>query len=227
MRQQLLIFSMALLVSLSACGSATQSEAEMEAGAAAEGTADRQSTEVEPSTPPEPKTAVVAAGTVLEVRLTRGISSGTNQTGDEFESLLERDLTIDGTIVIPRGSTVTGRLLDVKGSAKVKGRAEMTLVLTEIAVGEEQYPVQTDPISIQAEGTKGRDTAVIGGAAGVGALIGGIVGGKKGAAIGAATGGGAGTAGVLMTKGKEVELSPEQQFSFRLQQDLEVKLSAE
>ena len=87
--------------------------------------------------------------------------------------------------------------------------------------------MQTDPIPIQAEGTKGRDTAVIGGAAGVGALIGGIVGGKKGAAIGAATGGGAGTAGVLMTKGKEVELSPEQQFSFRLQQDLEVKLSAE
>ena len=227
MRQQLLIFSMALLVSLSACGSATQSEAEMEAGAAAEGTADRQSTEVEPSTPTEPKTAVVAAGTVLEVRLTGGISSGGNQTGDEFESLLERDLTIDGTIVFPRGSTVTGRLLDVKGSAKVKGRAEMTLVLTEIAVGEEQYPVQTDPIRIQAEGTKGRDTAVIGGAAGVGALIGGIVGGKKGAAIGAATGGGAGTAGVLMTKGKEVELGPEQQFSFRLQQDLEVKLSAE
>ena len=129
--------------------------------------------------------------------------------------------------MIPRGSTVTGRLLEVKGSAKVKGRAEMTLVLTEIAVGEEQYPVQTDPIPIQAEATKGRDTAVIGGAAGVGALIGGIVGGKKGAAIGAATGGGAGTAGVLMTKGKEVELSPEQQFSFRLQQDLEVKLSAE
>ena len=49
-------------------------------------------------------------------------------------SLLERDVTIDGTIVVPRGSTGTGRLLDVKGSARVKGRAEMTLVLTEIAV---------------------------------------------------------------------------------------------
>ena len=227
MRQLLLIFSMALLVSLSACSPATQPEAEREAGAAAEGTADQQSTEVEPPAPTEPKTAVVVAGTVLEVRLTRGISSGTNRTGDVFESLLERDLTIDGTIVVPRGSTVTGRLLDVKGSAKVKGRAEMTLVLTEIGVGEEQYPVQTDKIRIQAEGTKGRDTAVIGGAAGVGALIGGIVGGKKGAAIGAATGGGAGTAGVLMTKGKEVEFGPEQQFAFRLQQDLEVRLSAE
>ena len=70
------------------CSPATQSEAEMEAGAAAEGTPDQPSTEVEPSTPPEPKTAVVVAGTVLEVRLTGGISSGTNQTGDEFESLL-------------------------------------------------------------------------------------------------------------------------------------------
>ena len=155
MRQLLLIGSMSLLVSFSACGSTTQSEAEMETGAVAEGTADQQSTEVEPSTPLEPNTAVVAAGTVLEVRLTRGISSGTNQTGDEFESLLERDLTIDGTIVIPRGSTVTGRLLDVKGSAKVKGRAEMTLVLTEIGVGRGTIPGADRPDPDPGRGDQG------------------------------------------------------------------------
>ena len=51
-------------------------------------------------------------------------------------------------------------------------------------------------------------------------VIGGIAGGGKGAAIGAAVGGGAGTAGVLLTKGKEVEFPAETKFEFELQKDV-------
>ena len=74
--------------------------------------------------------------------------------------------------------------------------------------------------SFEAESTKGRDAAVIGGAAGVGAAIGAIAGGKKGAATGAAVGGGAGTGTVLATKGKEVDLPAESKLDFTLNKDV-------
>ena len=50
----------------------------------------------------------------------------------------------------------------------------------------------------------------------LGAAIGAIAGGGKGAAIGAATGAGAGTAGVLLSRGKPLVLSPETVLSFQL-----------
>ncbi|MDA2936889.1 hypothetical protein MYX75_01320 [Acidobacteria bacterium AH-259-A15] len=179
---------------------------------------------IEPPPPPRPITAVVSEGTVLEVRLAEVVSTKTNKSGDQFEALLDKDLIGDGKIVVPQGSKVIGEVLDLQESGKVKGRAGMTLILTEIHVGGRKYPIETNEIEVRAEGTKGRDAKVIGGATGVGALIGGILGGKKGAAIGAAVGGGAGTAKVLTTKGKEVEFQAEQLFSFRLEKDIQVKL---
>ena len=108
--------------------------------------------------------------------------------------------------------------------AEVEGRAEMTITLTELRLGEEAYRVKTGNITIQAEGTQGRDAKIIGGAAGVGALLGEIIGGKKSAAAGAAVGGGAGTATVLTTKGKEVEFQAEHKFSFSLSREVEATL---
>ncbi|MFQ5929076.1 MAG: hypothetical protein ACE5MK_05215 [Acidobacteriota bacterium] len=179
---------------------------------------------VEPPPPPRVITAVVPEGTVLEVRLAEAVSTKTDKSGDQFEALLDKDLIVDGKIVVAQGSKVIGELLDLQESGKVKGRAGMTLILTEIHVGGERYPIETNTIEARAEGTKGRDAKVIGGATGVGAVIGGILGGKKGAAIGAAVGGGAGTARVLTTKGREVEFQAEQLFSFRLEKGIQVKL---
>lgn len=179
---------------------------------------------LEPSPPPQPTTAIVPEGTVLEVRLAEPLSTKTNKNGDELVALLDKDLVVGGKVVFPEGSRAYGRLLAVKGSGRVEGLAEMTITLTEIHLGQEIYQVGTSAITVQAEGTKGRDAKVIGGAAGVGALVGGLIGGKKAAAVGAAVGGGAGTATVLTTKGQEVEFELEHKFSFNLSRELEVKL---
>ena len=214
------VFSTIFLMSLFACSSdVAQPESHAEAASTA------LSAE-EPLASPQPTTAVLPAGTALRVRLAKRLSTRTNQSGDEFETLLDEDLVVDGTVVVPVGSKVTGKLLNVVEPGKVKGRAQMTLLLTQIQVGEGSYRIESNRTTIRAEGTRRQDAKVIGGATGVGALIGAIAGGKKGAAIGAATGGGAGTATVLMTKGKEVNLEPEREMSFRLQKELEVKLLA-
>ncbi len=179
---------------------------------------------VEPPPTPEPETIRVPVGTALDVRLAEPISTRTNKAGDSLVAILDQDLVVDGKVVFPEGTKAYGRLLAVEGSGRVEGRAEMTITLTELRVREETYQVETGNITIQAEGTGGRDAKVIGGAAGVGALLGGIIGGKKGAAVGAAVGGGAGTATVLTTKGKEVEFQPEHKFSFSLSREVEATL---
>jgi hypothetical protein len=177
-----------------------------------------------PPPPPEPVVVQVPAGAVLEVRLAESLSTSSNESGDRFETILDQDLIVDGEVVARQGTLVRGRLLESVESGKVKGRARMELTLTHIDLGGEQRLIRTNSIALEAEGTQSRDAKVIGGAAAVGAVIGAIAGGRKGAAIGGATGGGAGTAGVLLTRGKEVELNKEQLFSFRIEEPFEVRI---
>jgi hypothetical protein len=177
-----------------------------------------------PAAPPRPMTAVVAAGTPIEVRLSQALSSGENKAGDKFEGTLAQDLEIDGRIVAPKGSVVVGKVAEVEESGRVSGRARMSLALTEIHAGQSTYPVRTNTLSFEAESTKGRDAKTVGATTGVGAIIGAIAGGKKGAAIGAVVGAGAGGGTVLATKGKEVKLEPEQRLSFKLENDVEMRI---
>jgi hypothetical protein len=99
----------------------------------------------------------------------------------------------------------------------------LSITLSEIAVGNTSYPIQTNTLSFEAEKTTKQDATKVGIGAGVGAIIGAIAGGGKGAAIGAAVGGGAGTATVLATKGKDVKFPVEARFSFVLKGDLGIK----
>jgi hypothetical protein len=166
----------------------------------------------------------VSSGTSLPVRLSQALDSGKNKTGEKFEATLDQNLVVDGQTVAPRGSVVVGKLAGVEGSGRVEGLAKMSLVLTEIRIGGESYPISTNTLSFEAEKTVKKDAAKVGIGAGIGAAIGAIAGGGKGAAIGAAVGGGAGTATVLATKGKEVAFEPEQKLTFTLKQDLQVTL---
>jgi hypothetical protein len=174
--------------------------------------------------PAKPKPIVVASGTKLPVRLAQALNSGKNKAGDKFEAVLDQDLAVEGLTVAPRGSVLVGKLVSVEGSGRVEGLARMSLTLTEIRIGGESHPIDTDTLSFQAESTVKQDATKIGVGAGIGAAIGAIAGGGKGAAIGAATGGGAGTAVVLATKGKEVAFAAEQKLTFTLKQDLAVTI---
>lgn len=177
-----------------------------------------------PAAPAKPKPLVVAAGTKLPVRLAHALSSAKNKAGDKFEAVLDQDLAVEGVTVAPRGSVLVGKLVSAEGSGRVEGLARMSLTLTEIRIGGESHPIDTDTLSFQAESTVKQDATKIGVGAGIGAAIGAIAGGGKGAAIGAAAGGGAGTAAVLVTKGKEVTFEPEQKLTFTLKQDLTVTI---
>jgi hypothetical protein len=172
--------------------------------------------------PSIPTTIQVPEGTELSVLLIDSISTGKNKTGDQFLASLAEPIVVDGRTIVDRGTKVQGRVVDAEGSGRVKGTANIRLVLTSILDGAKTYPIVTKPFVAEAEKTKGRDAGIIGGAAGVGAAIGALAGGKSGAAKGAVIGGAAGTGTVLATKGKEVEFDSESKLKFTLEKGAEL-----
>ena len=171
---------------------------------------------------PEPK-VVIPAGTRFRVALIDAVSSDKSHPGETFMASLAEPVVVDGKTVLEKGTKVQGRVVDSKESGRVKGRASIELILTEILrANGDHVSISTKPYRAVAESTKKRDAAIIGGGAGVGAAIGAIAGGGKGALIGAAVGGGAGTGTVLATKGKEIHYSPETRLPFTLAAPVEI-----
>ncbi|MFQ5737612.1 MAG: glycine zipper family protein [Acidobacteriota bacterium] len=173
--------------------------------------------------PPAPAKVVLPQGTPIQVRLGEAVDSRSDRTGDNFEAVLDKELIVNGKVIAAQGSRLIGRLENVSTAGKVKGRAQLELALVSIEIQGRMYQLETNFIGIQAPGSKSKDAKVVGVGAGIGALIGAIAGGKKGAAIGTLIGGGAGTVGVLSSKGKSARLEKEHLLTFRLERDLEVE----
>jgi hypothetical protein len=165
---------------------------------------------------------ILPEGTELLVRLVQGLSSEKNQKGQSFEVTLDKDVVVNGRTVAARGSRLQGVVLAAEGSGRVSGRAKMSITLEQLQASGKQYPIETNTLSFEAEGTGGRDAGRIAGSTGIGTLIGAIAGGGRGAAIGAAIGGGVGIGATVLTKGKEVEFGAETLFSFQLAKPLEI-----
>jgi hypothetical protein len=158
------------------------------------------------------------------VSLRTPVASDTSAVEDPVTAGLRSALVVDGRTLLPTGTDLHGHVTNVAQSAKVKGRAELSLRFSSLVLNGERLDIRTASIARQAEATKKKDAAKIGIPAAGGALIGGIVGGKKGAAIGAGVGGGAGTAAVLSTRGQEVRLAAGTPLSVRLTEPLTVRV---
>ena len=151
----------------------------------------------------------VPAGTRLPVVLDTPVASNTSRVEQSISGHVSRDVTINGTVVVPAGSQVLGVVTSARRSGKVKGRAYIGIRFTTLVPkgSSERYRIETASIGRMAPATKKNDAIKIGAPAAGGALIGALVGGKKGALIGTGVGGGAGTAVVLTTRGKEVGIA--------------------
>lgn len=171
------------------------------------------------------KKVTVPAGTRLMIRMIDGVDSSKNKVGYKFRASLEANLTVDGKVVAPKGTTVYGRLAEAKSAGRMKGGSALTLELTDISIGNTLYPLVSSDYQVAGKGS-GKKTArrTIGGA-GLGALIGGIAGGGKGAAIGVAAGAGAGVMASVLTKGEQVRVPSETLLEFRLMQPAPLPVS--
>jgi hypothetical protein len=170
----------------------------------------------------------IPAGTRLTIALDTSIGSATSRVEQPVHAHLTRPVVVAGQTALPQGTAVSGVVTDATKSAKVKGRAHVAVRFDSVSPRgqDDRYKIETAAVARTAPATKKKDALTIGGPAAGGALIGGLIGGKKGALIGTAAGGGAGTAVVLSTSGKEVQLAKGTALTLRLTQPLTIRVES-
>jgi hypothetical protein len=99
---------------------------------------------VPPPPPPPPPPVVVPAGTVLTVRINQALSTKTVQTGATFTGSVMTPITIEGKMVIPAGSDVTGTVTSAQKAGKFKGGATLNLALSSLTVHGHAYNIVTE-----------------------------------------------------------------------------------
>ena len=154
-----------------------------------------------PSTPAPAPGTIVPSGTALSLTMDSEVSTKDKVVGDAFTATLASDVVVDGKVVFPAGSTVSGHVAEAERPGKTSGRGRMVLSYDTITAYGHSYSIDTMGAAIQGKsGTAGDATKVVGGAA-AGAILGKILGGKAG--TGAAIGAAAGTGAALMTRGPD------------------------
>ena len=166
----------------------------------------------------------VPESTHLEVTLDNSLASDTTRAEETVKATVSSPVVVDGTTVIPSGSTLLGTVTHVQESGRVKGRAELGLRFDRLKVGSVTYDIATTPLAYRAPSTTKDDAIKIGIGAAAGAAIGAIAGGKKGAGIGTAVGAGGGTAVVLATDGDEIRLAAGHALKIVLTEPLAIRL---
>ena len=171
------------------------------------------------------KSFTLRQGTRIDVRLLNTIGSSRNRSGDSFRATVDQPIEVNGAVIAPRGSTVTGEVVSARPSGHLKTPPELAVTLTSLEVGGKHYEITTSTDSWRGRSHKKHDAKWIGGLAGAGALVGALAGHGEGAAIGAAAGAGAGTAGAYATGKHDITLASETRLRFVLRRPVTVTAS--
>lgn len=175
-----------------------------------------------PAAPPPPKTVTVPAGTAVNVRLTQDIDVDTTTAGKSFKALVDDPVSVNGSIVIPRGASAVLQAVKVEQSGKMKGSDKISLKMHSFSLGGMVYDVTSGYVESKGKGEGKKTARKVGGGAGLGAIVGGIAGGGEGAAIGAAVGGITGAA--VASGGEEhLKLPAETRLQFVLNAAVKVR----
>lgn len=179
----------------------------------------------------------IPADTLFHLKLNTALSSKTARVGDPISATVTAPVVVDGSVAVPDGSKVTGKVTSVQPAQRRKNgtigvaftRLELpdgtsrTIVGSLASLSEDGKQRETDAEGrVKGKSTTKRNVIFIGGGAGVGAAIGAAAGGGKGAGIGAAIGAGVGAAGALLSKGHEAEVASGTAIGMRLDKSVTV-----
>jgi hypothetical protein len=182
----------------------------------------------------------LGAGTIIRVRMLNDLASGINQAGDTFRSAVIQNVFEDGTIVIPAGSEIDGRVARVASGEGLGSDGSMTIrpetvILPDGTRFHVYAMVSGTPDSHNRVGQEGeitpglqvkRDSISYGAGVGAGAATGAILGGPVGALAGTLVGAAAVTAH-LLTSHPQATLNEGAPVEFTLTQPLRLVPAAQ
>ncbi len=158
------------------------------------------------------------AGTIIRVQMDNGINSKVSKINDTFTTTIVDPVSVRGTVVIPIGTIIEGKVLKVKRAA-IGNKNGILLVSFEkltFANGEKRNIKGVLVEELVAETSQTTTVlAIIGGTA-VGGILGSVSNVDNGGLIGAGIGAGAGTGIAFLRKGKDVEIETDEKFEIKL-----------
>lgn len=169
---------------------------------------------------PDCAPAIIPVGTRLRVRMGQTLDTRRTRPGQRFVAYLAEPLMAGNRIVIPKGTTFTGHVVEAKSSGRLKGRAVLGVTLDSFSLSGATYPIATAADLRASRSHKKRNLEIIGGGSGAGAATGAVAGGGVGALIGAGAGAAAGTTGAIITGKKNVTIPAETSLSFTLHREI-------
>jgi len=190
-----------------------------------------------------PADIIVPPGTKIPLSLLNSLNTKHTSEGDRVYLQTSFPIVVDGRIIIPRGSYVTGTVTEVKRAGRVKGKSEIFLRFDSLTLpngvtrdfrarlsGADADAGELDRKEgkIQGEGDKSGDTRRVAETTAAGAGVGGIAGSTAGHAgmgvgVGAAAGAVAGLASVLVSRGPDVVLPKGTSFEMILDRPVRYK----
>jgi hypothetical protein len=181
-----------------------------------------------PAATPRVLTATAGIGTSMSITLNQTLSTETNVAGDVFTATLQHDVTdASGTVVIPAGATIRGRLTQVEKSGHAGATGIIKLAFEAVSFDGTSYPLDATVVRAspqrQNRTAAAEQAAKIGTGAAAGAVLGRVIGGSTRAAVrGAAVGAAAGTAIAMGTADVDVVLPEGSEMVIRLDSPVEV-----
>lgn len=183
-----------------------------------------------PAPRPQPRlvTSTAPIGTTFSIRLNEQLSTETNRAGDSFMATLQESiLGDDGSVVVPAGATVRGRVTGVQKSGRVGETAVLSLAFETVSFGGDSYPldatvVRADPERVSRAST-GEQVGKVAAGAAAGAILGRVLGkDTKGTITGAVVGAAAGTAIAMGTADVDAVLKEGSIMTIRLDAPIRV-----
>jgi hypothetical protein len=151
-------------------------------------------------------------GTPIYVRLRQSISSSTAEAGQHFSALLDEPLMVNGRLVAPRGSALSGFVVAARRSGRPPDAGYLRLTLSSLTINGKDIPIETSSVFVEGGSYKNRNLAFTSGGSGS----------DQGNLIGSIIGDGSGTTAAFVTDKKEVGFSAEHRMGFRLIQPLKI-----
>jgi hypothetical protein len=182
---------------------------------------------------PTARLYTVSTGTTFRVRMNNSISSKTARVGDTFTTTVTEPVySSTGVVVIPTGSTVTGRVDSVLAAKKGGDPGQIGVRFTSVRLPTgssraingsltdlDSKSAKSDNESVASgDKMKNRKIIFIGGGGAGGAVLGAAIGGGKGALIGGILGAAGGFLGEKFTKGEEAQVKSGTEFGIYLNQ---------
>lgn len=169
------------------------------------------------------------AGTELRFRLSETLTTSRNHVGDRFSAVVNHAVMLNGQTLIPAGSLVEGRIMEVKRPGRFRGVGRMRITPDRISLPSgKSYDVSAELVGVyMAEGVRvGDDEGLLKGPNSrrrdaMGVAVGGAVGAGVGALTGAVGTGLLGGAVVgwvsrLATRGQDLVLPAGTELAFEL-----------